>query len=45
VIYDLLFKAAGEAAITIAANTKHLGAKVGITAWVSSSSRLEIFDW
>jgi len=32
VIYDLLFKAAGETVLTIAADPKHLGARVGITA-------------
>ena len=32
VIYDLLFKASSEAMLTIAANPKHLGAKIGITA-------------
>ena len=32
VIYDLLFKASSEALLTIAADPKHLGAKVGITA-------------
>ena len=32
VIYDLLFKAAAETVLTIAADPKHLGAKVGITA-------------
>jgi Putative transposase/Transposase zinc-binding domain len=32
VIYDLLFKAAAEAALTIAADPKHLGASIGITA-------------
>jgi hypothetical protein len=32
VIYALLFKAASEAMLTIAAEPKHLGAKVGITA-------------
>jgi len=32
VIYDLLFKASAETALTIAADPKHLGAKVGITA-------------
>jgi putative transposase/transposase-like zinc-binding protein len=31
-IYDLLFKAAAEATLTIAADAKHLGAKIGITA-------------
>jgi len=32
VIYDLLFKAAAEATLTIAADSKHLGARIGITA-------------
>ena len=32
VIYDLLFKASSEAVITIAADPKHMGATVGITA-------------
>jgi Putative transposase/Transposase zinc-binding domain len=32
VIYDLLFKAAAETLITIAADPKHLGARVGLTA-------------
>ncbi len=32
VIYDLLFKAAAETVLTIAADPKHLGARVGITA-------------
>src|SRR5206468_33605 len=32
VIYDLLFKAAAEATLTIAADPKHLGANIGITA-------------
>jgi hypothetical protein len=32
VIYDLLFKASAETVITIAADPKHLGARVGITA-------------
>ena len=31
VIYDALFKAASEALLTIAADPKHLGAKIGIT--------------
>jgi hypothetical protein len=31
-IYDLLFKAAAESALTIAADPKHLGARIGITA-------------
>jgi hypothetical protein len=32
VIYDLLFKASAEAMLTIAADPKHLGASIGITA-------------
>ena len=32
VIYDLLFRAASEAMLTIAADPKHLGARIGITA-------------
>jgi hypothetical protein len=32
VIYDLLFKAAADATLTIAADPKHLGARIGITA-------------
>jgi hypothetical protein len=32
VIYDLLFKASAEALITIAADPKHLGARVGVTS-------------
>ena len=32
VIYDLLFKAAAETLTTIAADPKHLGARIGITA-------------
>ena len=32
VIYDLLFKAAAETTLTIAADLKHLGARIGITA-------------
>lgn len=31
-VYDLLFKAASETMLTIAADPKHLGARVGITA-------------
>jgi hypothetical protein len=31
-VYDILFKAAAETTLTIAADLKHLGAKVGITA-------------
>jgi hypothetical protein len=32
VIYDLLFKASAETMVTIAADPKHLGASIGITA-------------
>ncbi len=32
VIYDLLFKASAQTMLTIAADPKHLGAKIGITA-------------
>jgi hypothetical protein len=32
VLYDLLFKASAEALITIAADPKHLGARIGITS-------------
>jgi Putative transposase/Transposase zinc-binding domain len=32
VVYDLLFRAASETMLTIAADPKHLGAKIGITA-------------
>ena len=32
VIYDLLFKASAETVLTIAADPKHLGAHIGITA-------------
>src|SRR5262245_21167707 len=32
VIYDLLFKAASDTILTIAADPQHLGAKIGITA-------------
>lgn len=36
VIYDLLFKAAAETMLTIAADPKHLGARIGITAVLHS---------
>jgi hypothetical protein len=32
VVYDLLFKAAAETTLTIAADLKHLGARIGLTA-------------
>jgi hypothetical protein len=36
VIYDLLFKASSQAMLTIAADPKHLGARIGITAVLHS---------
>jgi hypothetical protein len=36
VIYDILFKASAEATLTIAADPKHLGAHIGITAVLHS---------
>jgi hypothetical protein len=35
-IYDLLFKASAEAMLTIAADRKHLGARIGITSVLHS---------
>jgi hypothetical protein len=32
VMYDLLFRAASETMLTIAADQRHLGARIGITA-------------
>jgi hypothetical protein len=32
ILYDILFKAAAETLITIAADPKHLGARIGLTA-------------
>ena len=39
VIYDLLFKAAAEATLTIAADPKHLGAHIGMTAVLHTWAR------
>ena len=36
VVYDLLFKAAAETLITIAADPRHLGARIGLTAVLHS---------
>jgi hypothetical protein len=36
VVYDILFRAASEALLTIAADPKHLGARIGITAVLHS---------
>lgn len=38
-IYDLLFKAASETMQTIAADPKHLGARIGITAVLHTGVR------
>jgi hypothetical protein len=35
-VYDILFKASAEAVLTIAADPKHLGARIGITAVLHS---------
>ena len=32
VVYDLLFKASSETMLTIAADSKHLGARIGVTS-------------
>ena len=37
-VYDLLFKAAADTMLTIAADPKHLGARIGITAEASVSA-------
>jgi len=38
VIYKLLFKAAAETLLTIAADPKHLGARIGVTAPIPNTS-------
>ena len=35
-VYDLLFRAASETMLTIAADPRHLGARIGITAVLHS---------
>jgi predicted Zn-ribbon and HTH transcriptional regulator len=40
VVYDMLFKAAAETLITIAADPKHLGARIGLTAVLHTWARL-----
>ena len=35
-IYAILFKAAAEATLTIAADPKHLGARIGVTCVLST---------
>jgi hypothetical protein len=39
VIYDLVFKASAQAMLTIAANPKHLGASIGLTAVLHTGAR------
>jgi hypothetical protein len=39
VVYDILFKAAAETLITIAADPKHLGARIGLTAVLHTWAR------
>jgi hypothetical protein len=39
-LYDLLFKAASETMLTIAADPKHLGARIGITAVLHTGSAM-----
>ena len=41
-VYDLLFKAASETMLTIAADPKHLGARIGITAVLHTLSLIHI---
>ena len=45
VVYELLFKAASETMLTIAADPRHLGARIGITAmlrtWGGAGLRLQ----
>jgi hypothetical protein len=38
-VYDLLFRAASETMLTIAADPKHLGARIGITAVSTPGAR------
>jgi len=38
-IYDLLFRTASETMLTIAADPKHLGARIGITAVLHTWAR------
>ena len=39
VIYDILFAASAETMVTIAADPKHLGARIGITAVLHTWAR------
>ncbi len=44
VMYDLLFKASSETMLTIAADPKHLGAKIGITSVLHTSIHKWVFS-
>ena len=39
VVYDLLFRKAAETLLTIAADPKHLGARIGATAVLTAGAR------
>ena len=39
VVYDLLFRTAAETLLTIAADPKHLGARIGFTAVLHTGAR------
>ena len=39
VVYDLLFKVSAETMLTIAADPKHLGARIGITSCYTAGAR------
>jgi hypothetical protein len=38
-VYDLLFRTSSETLLTIAADPKHLGARIGITAVLHTARR------
>ena len=43
-VYSLLFKASAQTLQTIAADSKHLGAKIGMTSVLHTSCRRRVFD-
>ena len=43
-IYDLLFRASAQTVMTIAADPKRLGARIGMTAVLHTSCRRRVFD-
>ncbi len=43
-VYDLLFRASAETLTTIAADPRHLGARIGITSVLHTSCRRRAFD-